>query len=134
MDKPEIMAWWREQPFDLNLLEHQGNCKWCWKKSFRKHARIVRESPWVYDFPRRMEAIYGHVMPEQERERMQRPTGLFGLVREPRRVFFRGGLSTDALFLKVLSLPPHGDERERPDEDAGCSESCELFPTEIVDA
>lgn len=117
-DKHDVLQWWSEQAFDLDLLEHEGNCKWCWKKSFRKHSRLIRETPGIYDFPRRMEETYGYVAPPQER-----PETL-------PRVFFRENTSTNRLFLKVLNIPPWADTKERADEDGGCTESCELLPTQ----
>jgi 3'-phosphoadenosine 5'-phosphosulfate sulfotransferase (PAPS reductase)/FAD synthetase len=33
--KADVMAFWRGQPFDLQVPEHLGNCTWCWKKSLR---------------------------------------------------------------------------------------------------
>jgi hypothetical protein len=116
-DKADVNEWWAEQKFNLGLLEHQGNCKWCWKKSFRKHARLIRETPEAYEFPRRMEAEYGYVAPPQERQDTLP------------RVFFRQNTSTLSLFKKCELLDPW-KEPDRPDEDAGCSESCELFPTD----
>jgi hypothetical protein len=115
-DKAEVNDWWLEQPFNLALLEHQGNCKWCWKKSFRKHARLIRETPDIYDFPRRMEARYGHVRPPQAK-------------RTAPSVFFREDTSTLTLFKRCELLTPWAGERERPDENGGCTESCELLPT-----
>ena len=31
--KEDVNEFWSRQPFSLGLEEHQGNCKWCWKKS-----------------------------------------------------------------------------------------------------
>lgn len=59
--KYEVNAWWDKQPFTLNLPEHHGNCLWCWKKSGRKHGRLLREMPGIYEFPARMEREYGMV-------------------------------------------------------------------------
>lgn len=56
--KSECASW----PFDLDLKgEHYGNCTWCWKKSLRKHLTLAKESPEVFDFPRRMEEKYSHI-------------------------------------------------------------------------
>lgn len=133
VDKPEVNEWWSRQPFDLRLQEHEGNCRWCWKKSFRKHARLVREQPAAYDFPRRMEAQYGTTGAEfDESAPHRRSDSLFGpTAREP-RVFFRENTSTLQLFRRVELLEPW-KEPNRPDEDSGCSESCELFPTDGSD-
>lgn len=59
MSKPDINAFWSNQPFRLRLKGYQGNCKWCWKKSLRKHLTLIEETPEVYEFPRKMEYKYG---------------------------------------------------------------------------
>lgn len=109
--KPEIMDFWEDQTFDLGLLEHQGNCTWCWKKSIKKLTRIFNETPEVFEFPARMEEQYG----------------LAGHnVDGAKRTFFRENRSTkDIVTIAQLLDASHGIER--PDEDAGCSESCEVF-------
>lgn len=105
--KEDVNEFWNRQPFALGLQEHQGNCKWCWKKSLKKHFRLIEETPEIFDFPRYLEARYGKV---------RCPEG--------RRVFFRENRSTDDLFELHRSagqLPPLFDV------DAGCSESCEMY-------
>jgi hypothetical protein len=114
VDKTEVNDFWDEQPFTLNLQEHQGNCQWCFKKSFKKHGLLVKETPEVYDFPRRMELEYGLAGPGEK------TTG---------RVFFRGQRSTDQLMAYVRTLDPV-PVIQRPDEDSGCTESCEPFTSE----
>lgn len=59
--KSSVLAWWKRQPFDLNLEEREGNCLWCWQKSDPKHAANLRRNPEWYDFPRRMESKYAHI-------------------------------------------------------------------------
>lgn len=80
--KPRVNEFWQRQPFRLGLKGYQGNCKWCWKKSLRKHLTIIRENPEAYDFPARMEAQY--------------PLAGTNPNNEP-RVFFREGRSTEDL-------------------------------------
>lgn len=53
--KNQINQFWRDQPFRLNLKHYQGNCKVCYKKSFRKLAWIMKENPEHFDFFERME-------------------------------------------------------------------------------
>jgi hypothetical protein len=116
-DKQDVNDWWAEQPFNLRLEEHQGNCRWCWKKSFPKHARLLGEDPGAYDFPERMEREYGYVGPDQE------PDEAFP------RTFFRGNRSTQALRIYCAEL---GQPKVRADTDdnSGCGESCELYSTD----
>lgn len=110
MTKPEVNEWWRQQPFDLDLKDYQGNCKWCWKKSFRKLAQIAHETPEAFDFP----------------ERMERDYGLAGHnVDGTKRVFFRGNQCVADI--RAMGARPDV-ERDDPDADSGCSESCEAVP------
>jgi len=136
--KPQINTWWLKQPFRLKLKGYQGNCKWCWKKSPRKHFTLISETPEIYDFPRKMEQLYGYVGPE-----FKKPGGRAPLKNgDPyRRVFFRSNLSTDELFRlyqqKKNFFVPVSDDAQTyvefdPDMDvgAGCSESCEVYSDE----
>lgn len=110
-DKQDVLTWWEDQPFDLGILEREGNCKWCWKKSLKKHAQNIAANPEWYDFPRRMEAKHGMT---------NRPNN---------QVFFRGALSTDDLFKAVSGVQVRPFENE---EDSGrCSESCEAFAADV---
>ncbi len=43
--KIDIHKFWTKMPFRLELDEHQGNCKTCWKKSFRKLATLYNNTP-----------------------------------------------------------------------------------------
>lgn len=57
-DKQDVLSWWEEQDFDLEIPEHFGNCVWCWKKSYKKLMTIMHEEPGAFDFPERMERLY----------------------------------------------------------------------------
>lgn len=117
-NKQYVLNWWRKQTFDLDLREHQGNCKWCWKKSKRKLLTLAKETPEIFDFPMRMEKEYGHI----------------GHEKEP-RVFFRGRESTqDILNQSKKYFTPWTETAmtddmffDLIDEPGGCSESCEPF-------
>jgi hypothetical protein len=115
VDKQDINDWWSDQPFNLELVERLGNCKWCWKKSDKKHFANIDDCPDIYDFPRRMETQYPHAGPSQTGEA---------------KVFFRLGRSTDQLFASRLSAEGFRVLREDEDIDGGCSESCEAFGSE----
>lgn len=114
--KLDINNWWNRQSFNLYLLEHQGNCTWCWKKSYSKLLRLVKEDPAIFDFPRKMESMYG----------------LNGSNKDgTHRVFFRQHTSTDKLFELADKLVT--ESFVFPEQDAssnsGCGESCELYET-----
>lgn len=44
-EKGDILDWWEEQPFDLDLHEHKGNCVFCIKKSLQKVALAAKDEP-----------------------------------------------------------------------------------------
>jgi hypothetical protein len=43
--KRDVMAFWAEQPFDLGLQLHEGNCDLCFLKSRGALAAIIRDNP-----------------------------------------------------------------------------------------
>jgi hypothetical protein len=121
MTKPRINRWWDEQPFRLNLKGYEGNCKWCWKKSLRKHLTLITEHPEWYKFP----------------ERMEREHGLSGYNEDGTpRVFFRKGMSVQDIRRIAKEggwTPATDDARDYTDQmdleldvGGGCTESCEV--------
>lgn len=117
-DKAKVNRFWDTQPFALDLEPRLGNCTWCWKKTLRKHLTNIEDYAEIYDFPERMEAMYGTV-------------GSAGRY-EGQRVFFRGNRSVQDL--KALAALPFERWREEytydlfsdMDMPSGCSESCEV--------
>jgi hypothetical protein len=133
-DKQEVKDFWEDQPFQLGMQEHEGNCRWCWKKSDRKHFRLISENPSIYDFPRRMEQKYGwHGAPHY---------GVPQPGAQPRR-WFRGYRSVDDLFAQaqaigvqpavpIKEVRSHAARQFSLDLETGnCSESCEIYEAEI---
>ncbi len=47
-DKTDVLDWWEDQGFDLQILEHLGNCVFCVKKSPLKIALAERDEPKLY--------------------------------------------------------------------------------------
>jgi len=124
MTKPKVNSWWAAQSFRLRLKGYEGNCKWCWKKSFRKHYTILNEHPEFYDFPERMEATYGLVGPEFKKDTI--PDDYC-------RTFFRGNKSVKDLREEAAAkqFTPASDDHivfdDELDVGGGCEESCEVF-------
>lgn len=121
-DKQDVLDWWECMPFDLQLQEHQGNCKTCWKKSFSKLIKLHDEDPTQFDFFERMEYEYPRIGAEFDK-----------YSDAPDRVFFRGRISIKAFRQMAIE---HKDMMARSKTqmdlytDGGCSESCELYDTE----
>jgi len=64
----DVAAFWRAQPFDLELRPHEGNCDLCFLKHPRKRAAIARDRPdlwqWWIDQERRMGQTFRLDTPE----------------------------------------------------------------------
>jgi 3'-phosphoadenosine 5'-phosphosulfate sulfotransferase (PAPS reductase)/FAD synthetase len=43
--KRDVLAWWKAQPFDLGLADHEGNCDACYLKARWKIEAIMRDRP-----------------------------------------------------------------------------------------
>jgi 3'-phosphoadenosine 5'-phosphosulfate sulfotransferase (PAPS reductase)/FAD synthetase len=52
----DVTAFWRAQPFDLELRPHEGNCDLCFLKGRDKKAAIIRDNPSIADWWARQEA------------------------------------------------------------------------------
>lgn len=117
--KPYVLDWWSKQTFDLNIPEHRGNCVWCWKKSKRKLLTLAKESPEVFDFPKKMEEKYAHVGARAKR------TG------QPQRFFREDKTVDDIIAMSKEDFDPFVDGQNSQvlldfDTPNGCSESCEV--------
>lgn len=53
--KPDVMTFWSQQPFDLGLKPHEGNCDLCFLKGKGLRKRLIRDTPSVADWWQRME-------------------------------------------------------------------------------
>ena len=45
-----IRDWWKNQNFDLQLKDYEGNCDLCFKKSLKKRLTIIKENPNIADW------------------------------------------------------------------------------------
>ncbi|MFK5892274.1 MAG: phosphoadenosine phosphosulfate reductase family protein [Pseudomonadota bacterium] len=83
--KAEIRYWFKEQSFDLEIPEHEGNCLTCWQKNLRKLLTVAKYNPEYFNFFKRMEEQYCKIGLKEGQER---------------RYWFRGYLTVD----KLISL------------------------------
>jgi hypothetical protein len=113
--KEDVLAWELKEPVRLGIPEHYGNCKWCWKKSFRKLATVSKEMPEAFKFPAYLEARYRDHGPGFGDRRLFRgrksTADIFALARDPAFEPFVDGF-------------PFKDETM--DQGSSCGESCEI--------
>lgn len=117
-DKQDVLAWWSKQEFDLGLEEWDGNCKGCYKKSFKKIFKQIDSDPELLNFHIKMEELYPQVGNKDEHKLD--------------RVFFRG--NTPAKVLQEMYFEwkkkPDYEDLQLSIFDGGCSESCEVYGME----
>lgn len=116
--KDEVLSWWREQPYDLKIPEHYGNCLFCFKKSNRKLATISLEHPEYFNTARMLEDNYSSV-------------GV--LEGNPVRKMYRGHKDVDGIFAvaKEENFKIYVDGNFRYSEDSididePCTHDCEI--------
>lgn len=120
-DKQDVMQFWSEQEFDLQLHDYQGNCKWCYKKSNKKLFMIMNDDLAIFDFPKMIEEKYGRIGGNK----------VLGVETNEPRTLYRNYMTTN----KLIELYNETYNRQMSfnfddEEDSGCSESCEAFGTD----
>lgn len=119
-DKQDILVWWSEMPFDLDLDEWNGNCVFCPKKSNLKIAAAQRDNADMYhEF---LTMLYSDSVRHDEK------TGHWSQM-------YRGKKSLEQVVAMLDSST--GDEIKsrirggKMQESGSCSESCEVFNCQI---
>lgn len=129
--KQMVNAFFAKMPFRLGLKGYEGNCKTCWKKSFRKLVTIARYNPHWFAFMRQMEIEFEEFVRPTRKEKIKPPIR-----------FFRGNKTVEDIFEMAkdesiinavddsldtdyqISMWHDGTEL---DISNGCTESCEVF-------
>lgn len=109
-EKQDVIEWWQEQPFDLEIQEHLGNCVFCIKKSLQKVALATKDEP---------------VLAEQFIQTLQ------DFDTKPDKVMYRSNTTLQqviALFSDTGRDELASRMKSMRQYDSGsCSESCEAF-------
>lgn len=118
--KPQILDWWKQQPFDLGIEEHCGNCVFCIKKAGAKLWLAAKEHP-------EMAVAFRDVtMSDSVRIRENDVHG--------KGVLYRNHMNMDDIIKLGNALPENTLKedvaqaiRDSADESTLCSESCEVI-------
>ncbi|MBY5992498.1 phosphoadenosine phosphosulfate reductase family protein [Ferrimonas balearica] len=114
-EKQDVLDWWSEMPFDLELEEHLGNCVFCIKKNPPKVALAMRDEPEL----------------AEEWSSMFEEGGVRDLGRKfPKEQIYRWHFTPRKLLETFAEFPRDelmGRVRRTRYLSGGCSESCEAF-------
>lgn len=115
--KAQVNEFWKHQPFNLEIREHEGNCNCCWKKSLKKLLTIAKENPSAFDWWADQEKKYENYIPVS---RQHNPN-----IKLPVRMFRENRSVADILEMSKQPFETFVDENfEAPN---GCEETCEAF-------
>lgn len=114
VDKEDVILYWEDMPFDLNLDEHLGNCKDCHKKSNNKLFKVMRDEGIE---------VFSHSLEMDEKYSSVRAEVIDGEIKERKR--YRGYNNTKQL-IEMFSVSEF-NPKNYDDESGGCSESCNGF-------
>lgn len=117
-EKPDVLSWWKKQPFDLEIPEHLGNCVFCVKKNKWKLVLAARDEPELFE-------EWSAAVEDEENVRLM-PSDEHGIGR-----IYREWLSPSMLIASTSDVPTeHIRERiykGKMDDANSCSESCEAY-------
>jgi phosphoadenosine phosphosulfate reductase family protein len=102
VDHDQIRAFWKLQPFRLDLEEWEGNCDLCFLKGRAKRTRIMRDNPSSPDWWIRMENLTLEKRPAREK-----PTKVVEHVDDPNTPML--ALGADFLRRTIVPKAPRGD-------------------------
>lgn len=118
--KQDVKSFYKTLPFNLGLLEWEGNCKMCFKKSIRKLLTQLIADPasikWIID----MELKYPtHPITGQRINMFRGSRSIFDLIEMAKEPF---EMWEEPVYENTNFFDIELDEQE------SCSESCEAFP------
>lgn len=120
-EKSDILEWWEDQPFDLQIPEHLGNCVFCIKKSTQKVGLACRDEPG-------MMRLFNEVTTGSHVRDGHRQTS--------KEVMYRGHLSLEGIsnmYSEQDYQRLYQDMVSAKRFDTGsCSESCEIFGGQLT--
>lgn len=130
--KVDINKFWSQQPFRLKLKGYEGNCDFCFKKSFRKLMTIANESPIIHEWWSEMLNKYDHFIPEGKKKNKKlippinfyrQNKNVIDIIDMAKNKFEKA--KDDSIYIPVYEQGNlWGVEL---DVSNGCTESCEVF-------
>ena len=131
INKQMVNAFWNNMPFRLQIKGYEGNCKTCWKKSFRKLVTIARESPEKFGFFAQMEKEFTNHVKETQAHRIKPPIRFFrgkktvsDIMAMAKDLSIENAIDDKLIYNYQISMFSDGTELDMSN---GCTESCDAF-------
>lgn len=119
-DKEDVLDWWSNMPFNLNLGEWNGNCVFCPKKSNLKLAAAQRDNPRMYhEF---LSMLYGDAVRHDDK------TGHWSQMYRGKKSLEQVVAMFDGSTGEEIKSRIRGGKMQ---ESGSCSESCEVFNCQV---
>lgn len=118
MDKIDVLNFWSNMPFDLDLPSSLGNCVWCWKKGEKVLIDVLDYSESYFDFPKKLEDKYSTILSKDKTT--EKPISMFRGMKTTRDIkrLWR--------FYKTTGIKVSNLIQTDEDLNLGCRESCEV--------
>ena len=116
VDKLDVLDFWEEMPFNLEIEEHEGNCLGCFKKSTSKLIAVIETvGRAAFDFAKHIDSEYGYVGDNI----------IEGVKSELPRTMYRNYTTPDHLI--ALADSATGKPAKKDPEIVGCGDDCQPF-------
>ncbi len=116
-DKEDVLSWWQNQLFDLEITEHLGNCVFCIKKGVNKVALAAKDEPELAD--KFMQILESKNVREVECRKSPTLEMYRGRMSLRQVIASYEDIDRDELFNSLRS--------SKRFDSGSCSESCEVF-------
>ena len=120
MEKDDILGWWSEMPFDLEIEEWLGNCVFCIKKGANKIALAAKDEP-------ELAAQFWEMLLHESVRQVEREKGTL--------IMYRGFHSLQSIIDIYKDVPReeiiNSLRRSKRFDSGSCSESCEAFACQL---
>lgn len=117
MDKLDIIGFWREMPFDLDINEWEGNCVFCVKKGVNKIALAVIDNP---DLAKQFQDVIASDKVRHRESQQEAP-----------KVMYRGNMTLEQIINTYGQFSREQIMQSMRSSSGSCTESCEVFGCQI---
>lgn len=118
-DKIDVLNFWEDQEFDLEIPEYLGNCLACFKKSQKKLMQVMEDRPDAFNFADYLESNYGSVGSNK----------IHGIHVSAPRTMYRN-YTTASMLIKMFKGADYSTANDT--DISSCGEDCSAFSDDFI--